>query len=582
MQIDLQRVKFALHLKRIALLLSFAGIGAMIYDLGFDQDHVMEHYVFGVYLLSLAGGIAFLLLSYLSKRKKPHVKIWLIDAFLFFLYLYVISDIWSWYNTGVLPRNFPLNLALISVFFREVSSFRTEINQRYLNPARLFLLSFAVIIAGGTLMLLLPNSTYDRISFIDALFTSTSAVCVTGLSSVDISKVFTPLGQSVLIVLIEAGGIGIMTFTSYFGYFFKGGASYQNRLMIQDMTNSERISDVFNTLRKIIIITFIIELAGALIIYSSISPDVMPGNLNRIFFSVFHAVSAFCNAGFSTLSNSLYEPVVRFNYLMHLTIAGLIIIGGIGFPIIFNGMTYLKHILLKRIFNRKPVYAPWVLGMNARIVLVTTACLLLFGTILIYFLEYNNTLAEHQGVGKVITAFFSAVTPRTAGFNSVDMTALHISTVLIIFVLMWVGASPGSTGGGIKTTTFAIAMLNFLSLAKGKDRVEIFRREISQISVRRAFAAISLSFIVLGISIFFLAIFEHDKDLMKLAFESVSAFGTVGLSLGITSSLSVGGKLVIILTMFIGRVSMLTILVAFMRRIVNLKYKYPSEDILIN
>jgi trk system potassium uptake protein len=182
----------------------------------------------------------------------------------------------------------------------------------------------------------------------------------------------------------------------------------------------------------------------------------------------------------------------------------------------------------------------------------------------------------------LVTAFFAATTPRTAGFNSVDTTALKFSTILIVIVLMWIGASPGSTGGGIKTSTIAIAILNFLSIAKGKDRIEIYRREISAISTRRAFATLSLSLILIGVSVFCLAISDSDKDLIKLAFESVSAFGTVGLSLGITSALSTAGKIVIILTMFIGRVSMLTILVAFMRRIVNLKYKFPTEDVLIN
>lgn len=566
----------------MAFFLGFVGILSLIYDLGFNKSHTSQHVVNGIYMLSLAGGVYFLLSAYFSGIKKPQKKLWPVDAFLFVLFIGVIIRILIWYRTGESPRHIALNLALISAFVRELSSFRTEVNRRYLNPAQLFILSFASIIFAGTLLLMLPNSTYDGIMLIDAFFTSTSAVCVTGLSTVDVGKVFTPLGQTVLILLIEAGGIGIMTFTSYFGYFFKGGASYQNRLMLRDMTNSDRIADVFSTLRKIIMITILIELFGAMVIYFSIDTADLPGIGHRIFFSIFHSVSAFCNAGFSTLSNNLYEPAFRFNYLMHLTIAGLIIIGGIGFPIIFNALTYFKYFLMKRVFNRKPIYAPWVLGMNARIVLVTTFFLLVIGTALIYLLEYQNTLSDHHGAGKVITAFFGATTPRTAGFNTVDMSALHISTVLVIFILMWIGASPGSTGGGIKTSTFTIALLNFLSLAKGKDRIEIFKREISPFSTRRAFAAISLSFIVIGISIFFLAVFESEKDLMKLAFESVSAFGTVGLSLGITSSLSAGGKIIIILTMFIGRVSMLTILVAFMRKIINLKYKFPAEDVLIN
>ncbi|MBN2175240.1 MAG: TrkH family potassium uptake protein, partial [Bacteroidales bacterium] len=292
--------------------------------------------------------------------------------------------------------------------------------------------------------------------------------------------------------------------------------------------------------------------------------------------------SGFCNAGFSTLENSLYEQGFRFNYLLHFTIAILFIIGGIGFPIVFNTITYLKHIILNRLLSKRSKYAPWIIGINTRIVVITTISLLAVGTLLFYIFEYNNTLSEHGAFGKIITAFFSAATPRTAGFNTVDTSTLHFSTIMIILVLMWVGASPGSTGGGIKTSTFAIAILNFMSIAKGKDRIEVFKREISPISIRRAFAILTLSIIVIGMSILLLVYYDGEKGLLPLAFESFSAFSTVGLSLGITGTLSDPGKIIIIFTMFIGRVSMLTILVAFMRRMVNLKYKFPTEDVLIN
>jgi trk system potassium uptake protein len=570
------------YLKRIAFWLGLLGVLTLIYELGHNKPQSIQQLVYLIFLLALSGGVLFIISCYFSGKNRPRKKIWALDAFLVLLYLVTIIKLIIWFNDGVFHKNLGLNIAIISVFIRELFNYRIEINKQYLNPAQLFIISFIGIIVAGTALLMLPNSTYNGILLVDALFTSTSAVCVTGLSVVDVGKFFTPLGQTVIMLLIQAGGIGIMTFTSYFGYFFKGGASYQNRLMIQDMTNSERIADVFSTLKMILLITFLIEFTGALIIYSSLDKTIMPGVGHRIFFSIFHAVSAFCNAGFSTLTNNFYEPGFRFNYLLHLTIAGLIIIGGIGFPIIFNALSYLKHLFLNHTFIRKSSHSPWVIGINARIVLITTSFLLIIGTSLIYILEYNNTLAEHNGIGKLVTAFFGATTPRTAGFSSIDTSALNFSTILVVFVLMWIGASPGSTGGGIKTSTFAIAILNFLSIARGKDRIEVFKREISPISTRRAFATLSLSLVVIGISVFCLAIFESGKDLMPLAFESVSAFGTVGLSLGITSGLSDPGKIVIVLTMFIGRVSMLTILVSFMRRIVNLKYKYPTEEVLIN
>ena len=204
------------------------------------------------------------------------------------------------------------------------------------------------------------------------------------------------------------------------------------------------------------------------------------------------------------------------------------------------------------------------------------------GTLLFYLNEYSNTLAEHGTYGKIVTALFGATTPRTAGFNTVDTSALNFSTIMLLFLLMWIGASPASTGGGIKTNTFAIAILNFISLAKGKERIEVFRREIANISVRRAFATIVLSLFVIGLGIGLISIFDSQKTLLSIAFECFSAYSTVGLSLGITAQLSTYSKLVIIVVMFVGRVSMLTIMIAIIKKIKQQTYKYPVEEITIN
>ena len=569
------------YMMRLIFWLGLLGVITIIYDAGFEKTHTVERIIYWIYLLAVIGGVIFILTSHEYHNVRSEKKVLTTDFLLIFLCLIIIVQLIINFNEKLPPQHPLLSLVIILLFIRELATYHFQIEKRYINPAQLFIISFISIIIIGTALLMLPRSTNNGIDLIDALFTSTSAVCVTGLSVVDIGQCYTRTGQTIIIILMQAGGLGIMTFTSYFGYFFKGGASYQNRLMIQDMTNSERIADVFSMLKNILMITFIIEFVGSVIIFSSLDQSLIGSFRDRAFFSIFHSVSAFCNAGFSTLTNSLYEIGFRFNYVLQLTVAILIIIGGIGFPIVFDTIRYVKKSLMDRLKNQ-PSHTPWIIGINTRIVLITTLCLLIGGTLIIYFLEYNNTLSEHTGLGKLVTAFFCATVPRTAGFNSVDMTAINLSTIMLIFILMWIGASPGSTGGGIKTSTFAIAILNFLSLARGKDRIEIFRREISSISARRASAAISLSLIVIGISVFLLSIFDSDKNLTQLAFESVSAFGTVGLSLGITGALSDPGKMIIILTMFIGRVSMLTILVAFLRRIINLKYKYPIEDVLIN
>lgn len=248
----------------------------------------------------------------------------------------------------------------------------------------------------------------------------------------------------------------------------------------------------------------------------------------------------------------------------------------------FNFMTYMRYLVRRGLSFRSPYDSrPWVLNINSRIILVTSAVLLVVGTLLFYRFEYHNTLEEHTGFGKWAVAFFGAATPRTAGFNSVDTSALHLHTLMIVFLLMWIGASPGSTGGGIKTSTFAVSVLNLLSMARGKERVEIFRREISPQSLKRAFAVISLSLVAIGASVFLIASFEPDKELLAIAFESFSAYSTVGLSLGITGDLSSPSKVVLVLLMFAGRVGLLTVLSAVLQNTPNTPYRYPSEEVLI-
>jgi len=455
-----------------------------------------------------------------------------------------------------------------------------------LNPARLFVLSFLGLILIGTILLLLPVSTTGSISLIDALFTTTSAVCVTGLVALDTSKDFTLFGQTVIMVMIQAGGLGILTFASYFSYFFKGGSSYEDQLTMGNISNIEKIDEIFKTLKRILIITVGIEAVGAFFIFTSLSSALMPGLSDRIYFSVFHSISAFCNAGFSTLSHGIMENGYVDNYRFQLSLIFLFVLGGLGFPIVINLLKYLKHLIRRtflQIFNhKKDVYKPWVMKLGSKINLITTFSLIVIGTILIFINEYNNILVSHQGIGKFVTALFTATTPRTAGFNSIDFNQLHLSSLIIIIILMWIGASPASTGGGIKTSTFAIAVLNFISLAKGRKNIEVYSREVSETSIRRAFAVMTLSVVVLGIGSLLISYFDEGLRLLDIIFESVSAYSTVGLSLGITSGLSSASKLVLIILMFIGRVTTLTLLIAFFKQVRMSNYTYPSEEILIN
>lgn len=560
----------------------------IIVDFGFDQSDQLQLYLNNFYLFVLIVGVVTTILRYLIQSKSLIRSVLIFDSLSIILVLTIISahffdeEIYrylSFLNDGIW-----LKLAIVLTFIREFSERNISYKRAILNPAQLFVISFLGIILIGTFLLMLPKATYEGLLFVDALFTSTSAVCVTGLIVVDTSSYFTIFGQTIILILIQAGGLGILTFASYFSYFFKGGTSYENQLTLSDMTGSKKIGEVFSTFKRVILITFSIELFSAILIYRTLEGSLYQSFIERAFFSVFHSVSAFCNAGFSTLSNNLFETGFRFNYPLQLIIISSFVLGGLGFPIVVNILNYLKHFFKNKflyVFGKKQAHLPWVLELNSRITLITTVLLIVVGTLFFYINEYNNTLAVHKGVGKVVTALFGATTPRTAGFNTVDMGALNFSTILLMFFLMWVGASPASTGGGIKTSTFAIAVLNFISLAKGKARIEVFRREIADVSVRRAFAAITLSLLVIGLGIILISIFDNQKSLISIAFECFSAYSTVGLSLGITSSLSTYSKLMIIVIMFLGRVSMLTVMIAIFKKVKQQNYRYPVEEITI-
>ncbi|MDD4972554.1 MAG: potassium transporter TrkG [Paludibacter sp.] len=512
---------------------------------------------------------------------RPGRKVWIFDTFLLISILLTIFTIAGWWNISLLfDSSFWNAFVIVMIFFREIIPL--DYKRKVLNPAQIFMISFLLLIFAGSFVLMLPHATFAGISFIDALFTSTSAVCVTGLTVVDTGSYFTIFGQTAILVLIQLGGLGIMTFTSYFSYFFSGGASYENQLLIQKMTYSEKITEVFSSLTKIILLTFLIEGIGAVLIFFSIDKSMTTSLSEKVFFSVFHAVSGFCNAGFSTLTGNLYNTSVRFNYSLQLIISFLLIFGGIGFPIFFNFVKYIKHLFLNKLFRKTPMHRPWIININTRVVVVMTILLLVFGTFIFYILEYNSSLAQHHGIGKIIAAFFCSSTPRTAGFNMIDYSRLQTPAILVVCFLMWVGASPGGTGGGIKTSTLAISIMNSINIARGKDRIDFKGREISGTAVRRAYSQIFLSLVAIGLSVLAIELCQNDLDLKAVIFECVSAFSTVGLSLGITAKLYSTSKLIIVLTMFVGRVSMLTVLVAFIKQSKMEKYRYPSEDILIN
>ncbi|HAR76371.1 MAG TPA: ATPase [Psychrobacter sp.] len=577
-------------LNKFIVVISLIGVGVALIDSGFELSVWLQQ-LFHLFYMSI------ILLSFVNtvrRYTRPKVRLTVNKVVVFDLLISIailvllVLHFTELFQSGLsAPADgfIAIKIAVLVTFIREISDNNFSLNRGFLNPGQIFILSFLSVILIGSLLLMMPNATNQPISFIDALFTATSAVCVTGLIVVDTATHFTTFGQVIIIGLIQIGGLGILTFVTYFSYFFKGGISYETQLSISEMTYSSRMGDMVTTLKSILYVTFGIEALAAILIYISIYDLSGMSVLERVFFSVFHAISAFCNAGFSTFSAGLYDESLRFNYPLQLIISITFLFGGMGFLIVVNLLRYLRYSMQRAMCRdgQRYAYQPWLLSINSRITLITSGALLLVGLIGVMMFEYHGVLAEHSSwYGKLIAGFFTAATPRTAGFNNIDLTDLAFPTIMLTIFLMWIGASPNSTGGGIKTSTFAIALLNTFSLARGQTRIEVFKREIADNSIRRAFSIMWLSLLVIGFGVTLISYDQPELDLIKVIFECFSAYSTVGLSLNLTTELSTFSKIVVSVIMFVGRVSMLTIFIALLKNKDERNYRYPTEEITIN
>lgn len=577
-------------LNNFMIFISIIGVAVALLDSGFTLPMWLQQ-VFHIFYLAIIF-LGFILTAGRYIYTKKPLTLNKVAVFDFFTSIAIVillvahfTDLVRLGLTGPIDGFVAIKIAVFVTFIREISDHDFNLNRTFLNPAQFFILSFLSVVLVGALLLMMPNATTQPLSFIDALFTATSAVCVTGLIVVDTATYFTTFGQVIIMGLIQIGGLGILTFVTYFSYFFKGGVSYETQASISEMSYMSGMRDVVSTLKSILYVTFAVEAVAAALIYVSIYDITDMDWSEQLFFSVFHSISAFCNAGFSTFSAGLYDDSLRFNYPLQLIIAITFIFGGMGFIIVVNVLRYLRYRAERLIYRKdqRCVYQPWLLNINSRITLITTGALLLIGLIGVMIFEYNNVLAEHTSFfGKLVTGFFTAATPRTAGFNTIDMGTLAFPTIMLTIFLMWIGASPNSTGGGIKTSTFAIALLNTLSLARGQTKVEVFKRQIADISIRRAFSIMWLSLLVIGTGVTLISYDQPELDLIKVVFECFSAYSTVGLSLNLTAELSDFSKIVVSVIMFVGRVSMLTIFIALLKNRRPRNYHYPTEDITIN
>ena len=411
---------------------------------------------------------------------------------------------------------------------------------------QMIIASFIFIITLGALLLYLPLSTISgRLPFIDALFTATSAVCVTGLSVIDISKEFTFFGQIVVLILIQIGGLGIMSISAIVILFSINKGSVQDRIRTLEMFNTKNKDIIRSTVKAIFLATFLVELIGAILLFT-----VMDNNRigERVFYSLFHSISAFCNAGFALYTYSLH----RFSNsaIVTITVSLLIVLGGIGYPVFVSIYTAI----ISKIKGKR-----YVMDVQTIIILFTSAFLLLFGTLFIFFNEYSNALEGMTLKEKILASIFQSVSTRTAGFETIAYNSMNGVTIGVVIFLMFIGASPSSTGGGVKTTTFFVFIASIITAITNRPFIIVKGRKIKDDAVNKSIAIFTLA---IAISVFgALLIFYIDghKAMMPVIFETVSAISTVGLSLGITAGLSVWSKIIVIALMFIGRVGYLTL-----------------------
>ncbi|MEG0667573.1 MAG: TrkH family potassium uptake protein [Clostridium sp.] len=436
------------------------------------------------------------------------------------------------------------------------------------SEVQILAIGFVILIFTGGTILSLPISSAngEYTPFLDALFTATSASCVTGLVTLDTGTHWNLFGQVVIMMLIEIGGLGFMSFATFISVLLGRRITLKNRLVVQESMNAFNIQGLVKMVKYVMGFTFAIQGFGALLLSTQLVPEFGIGK--GMFYSVFHSVSTFCNAGFDLFGNFSSLTGYSDNSIILLTISALIAIGGLGFTVLLE------------IYNFKSVKK---LSLHTKAVLLITTILIVGGTLAILILEFNNpeTLGPMGVKDKIVNSVISSISPRTAGVNSISIPDMTTASLFLTIILMFIGGSPGSTAGGLKTTTFGIIICTLISVIRGREDVELFKRRFPKSLVYKAVSLLLLgSGLVLTVTMI-LTITEPGEDFISLLYEATSAFGTVGLTTGVTQRLSSIGKIIIIVTMYLGRVGPLTVALAFASRNKRSKFKYPEGKILI-
>ncbi|MFI4912724.1 MAG: TrkH family potassium uptake protein [Sedimentisphaeraceae bacterium JB056] len=487
-----------------------------------------------------------------------------------------------------------LGVYLIIQVVDKLCRFTVRIAATGRNPMRILVISFIVLILGGAGFLMLPTfHNNGHLSVVDACFTTTSAACVTGLIVKDTGSDFTIYGQFVILILIQLGGLGIVIFGAVIAQLFGKAFSLSESVAMQDLLSADTVSRIGRMIGFVFMFTIIAETLGAAGLYSmwdTVSGiDLTAGQ--KIYYSVFHSISAFCNAGFALFGDSFMK--YAYSGEIYWVVCPLIVIGGLGFSVLYNISNLIVdkfRILLYKFTHPADLMLPQQpkrLRLQSKITLLATGCLIIGGTIGFMVLMKNHPgnagLRYENGFRRFMDAAFMSVTSRTAGFNTVDISQLSGASKLWTIVLMCIGGSPGSTAGGIKTVTLVVLVMAVWTTVLGRGEVEIFKRSIRYVIIGRALTVMVFYIIALLVAIFALCVTERQSDftMMDIAFEAASAMGTVGLSTGITAALSSAGKVVIIAAMLTGRLGPLTLLASFMFNTKTSKYSYPDEAVVV-
>ena len=575
----------------LSIIAALVGVAALLFDHGFEnteRNSAAIHFMFRSVIVFYY--VKFFLGYLYSFSPKKYFREYRVNGILLGLILCVliydatspvfVNDLLKTVLDVDNPRMFSVvveQVSFVILLIIEIGRASSFLPSMQMSAQKLFVLSFVVLILSGTGLLMLPKMTVEGVNlhFVDALFTATSASCVTGLSTVDIATYFTLRGQIIIMFLAQLGGLNIITFATFFLILSKKSIGIKNQALIKDSLDERNFSDSMRLLKEIFYSTFIIEGVGAVLIFFNWSNNTpFLDFYQKAYYSVFHSIMAFNNAGFSLFEGNLFNFYCRNAYVLQFVITALIFLGGIGFPVI-------KDVLGDFFFKKKGrINRKWAL--NTRIVVFTSLALIVIGTTFFMIFEWNNSLRDHPWGGKIIVSLFQAVTARTAGFQSVDFSILMNPTLILLMMLMFIGASPVSTGGGIKTTTFAVLVLSAINTIKGRERINVEHSQISNSAVLRAMTILLFSacFVILGTIV--LSFTDPDKEMIGLVFEQVSAFTTTGLSTGITPDLSTGSKVTLIVSMFMGRIGLLTFGFALINKIkAEPDYKYPKARIIV-